>query len=33
MNVFFANEAYLKIKQRHFEGSVTDTTVIATYKR
>jgi uncharacterized protein (DUF1330 family) len=33
MNAFFANEAYRKIKQRHFEGSVTDTTIIATYKR
>jgi len=33
MNSFFSNEAYLKIKKRHFEKSVTDTTIIATYGR
>ena len=29
---FFANAEYLKIRQRHFEKSVTDTTIIATYE-
>ena len=33
MNSFFSNDEYLKIKQRHFEKSVTDTTIIATYER
>ncbi len=33
MNSFFSNDEYLKIKQRHFERSVADTTVIATYER
>jgi hypothetical protein len=33
MNSFFSNEEYLKIKARHFEKSVTDTTIIATYGR
>ncbi len=33
MNSFFSNDDYLKIKQRHFEKSVTDTTIIATYER
>jgi len=33
MNSFFSNVDYLKIKQRHFEKSVTDTTIIATYER
>ncbi len=33
MNSFFSNEAYLKVKERHFEKSVTDTTIIATYGR
>ncbi len=33
MNKFFSNEDYLKIKQKHFEGSVSDTTIIATYER
>ncbi len=33
MNSFFSNDGYLKIKQRHFEKSVTDTTIIATYER
>ena len=28
---FFSNNEYLKIRQRHFEKSVTDTTIIATY--
>ena len=30
---FFSNKEYLKIRQRHFERSVTDTTIIATYER
>ena len=30
---FFSSEEYLKIRQRHFEKSVTDTTIIATYER
>ena len=29
---FFSNEEYLQIRQRHFEKSVTDTTIIATYE-
>ncbi|KAA3605238.1 MAG: DUF1330 domain-containing protein [Calditrichaeota bacterium] len=33
MNEFFTNEEYLKIKKRHFEASVSDTTIIATYER
>ena len=33
MNAFFSDEEYLEIKQEHFERSVTDTTVIATYER
>ena len=33
MSAFFANEEYLQIKRRHFEGAVTDTTIITTYKR
>ncbi len=33
MNSFFANDEYLKIKEKHFEKSVTDTTIIATYGR
>ncbi len=33
MNSFFSNDEYLRIKQRHFEKSVTDTTIIATYER
>jgi len=33
MNSFFSDEAYLKIKHRHFQKSVTDTTIIATYER
>ncbi len=33
MNSFFSNDDYLKIKKRHFEKSVTDTTIIATYER
>jgi len=32
-NAFFSNEEYLKVRQRHFEKSVTDTTIIATYER
>lgn len=31
-NLFFANDEYLQIRQRHFEKSVTDTTIIATYE-
>ena len=30
---FFSNEEYLTIRQQHFEKSVTDTTIIATYER
>ena len=30
---FFSNDEYLKVRQRHFEKSVTDTTIIATYER
>jgi len=33
MNAFFSNKEYLRVKQRHFESSVTDTTIIATYQR
>lgn len=33
MNSFFSNHEYLKIKQRYFEKSVADTTIIATYER
>ncbi len=33
MNSFFSNDDYLKIKKRHFEKSVADTTIIATYER
>lgn len=33
MNSFFSNAEYLIIKERHFERSVTDTTIIATYER
>ncbi len=33
MTAFFSNEEYLQIKQRHFDKSVTDTTIIATYER
>ena len=33
MNLFFSNDEYLKIKERLFEKSVTDTTIIATYGR
>jgi len=31
-NSFFSNNEYLQIKYKHFEKSVTDTTIIATYK-
>jgi uncharacterized protein (DUF1330 family) len=31
-DAFFSNDDYLKIRQRHFEKSVTDTTIIATYE-
>ncbi len=30
---FFGNQEYVKIKQRYFEPSVTDTTILATYLR
>jgi len=33
MNRFFANDGYLQVKQRYFEGAVSDTTIIATYNR
>ncbi len=33
MNSFFSNDEYLKVRQRHFEKSVTGTTIIATYER
>ncbi len=33
MKLFFSNDEYLKIKERLFEKSVTDTTIIATYGR
>ena len=33
MNSFFSNDEYLKIRKRHFEKAVTDTTIIATYER
>jgi uncharacterized protein (DUF1330 family) len=33
MDSFFSNDEYLEIRQRHFEKSVTDTTIIATYER
>lgn len=33
MSSFFSNDEYLAIKTRHFENSVTDTTIIATYER
>lgn len=32
-DLFFSNEEYIKIRKRHFEKSVTDTTIIATYER
>ena len=33
MNSFFSNDEYLKVKRRHFEKSVADTIIIATYER
>jgi len=33
LNAFFSYDGYLKIKQRHFNQAVTDTTIIATYDR
>ncbi len=33
MKAFFSDEGYLIIKQRYFESSVTNTTIIATYQR
>ncbi len=32
MNSFFSNDEYLEVKRRHFERSVADTTVMATYE-
>lgn len=32
MTAFFASEEYLEIKRRHFQPSVSDTTVLATYE-
>ena len=32
MNIFFSNDEYLTIRQRHFEKSVTDTVIIASYE-
>jgi uncharacterized protein (DUF1330 family) len=32
-DAFFSNATYLTVRQRHFEKSVTDTTIIATYER
>ena len=32
-NAFFSNAEYLTVRQRHFEKSVTDTTIIATYEK
>ena len=33
MEQFFANADYLKIKKSYFENSVSDTTIISTYKK
>ena len=33
MKAFFANDEYLEAKRAHFEGSVTNTTIISTYER
>ncbi len=33
MNSFFSSDEYLKIRESHFDKSVTDTTIIATYGR
>ena len=32
-DAFFSNPEYLEIKQRHFQTSVTDITLVATYER
>jgi len=32
-DLFFSNDEYLKVRQKHFEKSVTNTTIIATYER
>ncbi len=32
MNSLFSNEDYLRIKQSHFDKSVSDTTIMATYE-
>ena len=31
MDAFFANEDYIKVKERYFKGSVESTTIIASY--
>ncbi len=31
-DAFFSNNEYLKVRQRHFDKSVTATTIIATYE-
>ena len=33
MDSFFTDAEYLEIKQRHFESSVADITIVATYER
>jgi uncharacterized protein (DUF1330 family) len=33
MNLFFLNKEYLEIKQIHFENSVSNTTIIASYEQ
>jgi uncharacterized protein (DUF1330 family) len=32
MNLFFSDQEYLKVKKKHFDKSVSDTTIIATYE-
>ena len=32
MSAFFSNEEYLRVRLRHFEKSVTDTVIIASYE-
>ena len=33
IDAFFSNDEYLRVRQRHFEKSVSHTTIIATYER
>ncbi len=33
IDAFFSNDEYLQVRQRHFEKSVSHTTIIATYER